>query len=255
MLLQPDMPYTEFPPDLRLQQFVECYWCVKSATQLNSFRPVFPDACSDIIFNFSAPLLYEEHGKISCNQFQSFYVGIQTAPIFTKAGGPTDLLGVRFKNQGAWRFLRRPLAEFSNRTASLKELDEGDLHNLTEQLAFLSVSERIKIIELRLLARLGNEPGWDMADQFFSSPSGSIQGFCRANNLSERTLERRSRERIGVSPKIYQRIVRFRKASGKLSGFDGSLMEFAWDMGYYDHAHLAKDFREFGHFLPSSLMH
>ncbi|MEQ8533028.1 MAG: helix-turn-helix domain-containing protein [Imperialibacter sp.] len=255
MLLQPDMPYTEFRPDFRLQQFVECYWCVKSVTQHNSFRPVFPDACSDIIFNFSAPLLYEEHGKISCNKLQSFYVGIQTAPIFTKAGGASDLLGVRFKNQGAWRFLGRPLAEFSNKTASLKELDEGDLHNLTEQLAFLSVSERINLVELRLLERLGNESQHDLVDQFFNSPSESIHAFCKANNLSERTLERRSRERLGVSPKMYQRIIRFRRASAKLSGFDGSLMEFAWDMGYYDHAHLAKDFREFGHFLPSSLMH
>jgi transcriptional regulator GlxA family with amidase domain len=122
-------------------------------------------------------------------------------------------------------------------------------------MAFLPVSERIKRVELLLLERLGNENQHDLVDQFFNSPSDSIHAFCKANNLSERTLERRFRERVGVSPKMYQRIVRFRRASGKLSGFDGSLMEFAWDMGYYDHAHLAKDFREFGHFLPSSLMH
>jgi AraC-like DNA-binding protein len=252
---QLEIPYTEIQPDLRLQQFVECYWIVKSITQFDSFRPVFPDGCSDIIFNFSAPVLYEGGGAIFHNTFQSFYVGLQTIPIFTKASGTTDLLGVRFKNQGAWRFLKRPLAEFSNKTASLKELDEGDLYSLTEHMAFLSVPERINLIELRLLERLGNENQHDLVDQFFNSPSDSIHAFCKANNLSERTLERRFRERVGVSPKMYQRIVRFRRASGKLSGFDGSVMEFAWDMGYYDHAHLAKDFREFGHFLPSSLMH
>jgi len=249
-----ELAYREILPDSRLRHFVECYWMTKSRAAHPAFRPVLPDGCSDILFNFSTPLLSLHDGRVSENAFHAFYVGIQTMPVLTRSSGPTDLLGVRFRNLGAWHLLQRPLNEFINTIASLEELGEWGLNELAEQLAFLPVPERVDKLQSFLLRRLANDRPLDIFDQFVDNPKGTLRQFCKVNRISERTLERKLQERVGLSPKMYQRVVRFRKAADRLPGFSGSLMELAWDMGYYDHAHLTKEFREFGHFVPSGLL-
>ena len=70
---------------------------------------------------------------------------------------------------------------------------------------------------------------------------------------SRRHLIARFREQIGPAPKTAARIMRFRRATRLLSLDDGRrFAEIALDCGYYDQAHLNRDFRELAGTTPGA---
>ena len=68
-------------------------------------------------------------------------------------------------------------------------------------------------------------------------------------NLSERQLERLFLERVGIAPKLYMRIRRFRSVLNHLEDppdtAKTNFAETAATFGYVDQSHLARDFRDF----------
>ena len=72
-----------------------------------------------------------------------------------------------------------------------------------------------------------------------------IGWICDRLGRSRRHLASRFREQIGLPPKTVARILRFDRAV-ELLGRDGAdLADVAFECGYYDQAHLNRDFRDF----------
>jgi AraC-like DNA-binding protein len=70
--------------------------------------------------------------------------------------------------------------------------------------------------------------------------------------LSLRQFERNFISRVGISPKLFIRIVRFEYAMKlKNNTSDKSWAETALECGYADSSHLLKEFKEFAEFPPS----
>jgi AraC-like DNA-binding protein len=63
-------------------------------------------------------------------------------------------------------------------------------------------------------------------------------------------MERRFREAVGVSPKTLARIVRFQEVLRR-SPAESASADVALDCGYYDQAHLLRDFRDFAGVVPT----
>lgn len=73
--------------------------------------------------------------------------------------------------------------------------------------------------------------------------------------LSPRQFERSFIERVGMSPKLYARIVRFDQAfrlKERQPGLDW--LAVAVQTGYYDYRHLVRDFKEFAGVTPPQLL-
>lgn len=68
-------------------------------------------------------------------------------------------------------------------------------------------------------------------------------------NLSERSIERRFEQQVGISPKLYARVCRFQASLSQLQRNDyGKLSDVAFENGYADQSHFIRVFREFtGH--------
>ena len=80
----------------------------------------------------------------------------------------------------------------------------------------------------------------------------SLDKLARQACLSSRQFERNFLNRIGVSPKFYGRIVRFNAAmKGRIKQPNESLMNIAYDFGYFDHNHLLRDFKQFTGSVPT----
>jgi AraC-like DNA-binding protein len=69
--------------------------------------------------------------------------------------------------------------------------------------------------------------------------------FSRAASLSPRQFRRRCLEESGLTPKHLCRILRFRRALNLASRHKQDWADIAAETGYFDQAHLIRDFREF----------
>lgn len=83
-----------------------------------------------------------------------------------------------------------------------------------------------------------------------------LEALARRHGYSERTLEREFRKQLGVTPVEFINLNRFRQALRRIQapGFAEKLSDIAFDCGYYDQAHMAREFRRFAGVPPSDLI-
>jgi methylphosphotriester-DNA--protein-cysteine methyltransferase len=80
-----------------------------------------------------------------------------------------------------------------------------------------------------------------------------IADACRDTGLSQRRFGSVFREHVGMSPKRYARLQRFRAVVDSVQR--GARIEWsrvAADCGFYDQPHLVREFREFAGMTPSA---
>lgn len=70
-----------------------------------------------------------------------------------------------------------------------------------------------------------------------------------------RQLERCFKKHIGITPKEFANIIRFQFAFSKIKHNEQrkSLLDIAFDTGYYDHAHLSNAIKRYTGLAPSQL--
>jgi len=71
--------------------------------------------------------------------------------------------------------------------------------------------------------------------------------------LSTRQLQRRFKAEVGIGPKLLARIQRFQRIFWALES-SPEWVQVALQCGYYDQAHLIRDFRDFSGAAPAALL-
>jgi methylphosphotriester-DNA--protein-cysteine methyltransferase len=72
--------------------------------------------------------------------------------------------------------------------------------------------------------------------------------------VSIRQLERRFHASVGLPPKVFCRMQRFIRVFGVISRQPRKWVDRAIDCGYYDQAHLIRDFKSFSRETPAALL-
>lgn len=254
------MRYREIKPTPPLHAFVECFWTLEGdgAVDGSPAERILPDGCVELILNFGDRFMQHVQGERR-RQPRNFIVGQMTGPILISATGAVELLGIRFQPGGTRPFIDLPANEITDRVVELGGLSnrfERSLlqvceHavNLDQKLAavdayFMSRLNRGKFDShlLRLAASIIDRRGLVSVDQLAS----------RAG-VSSRQLERRFLQEVGLGPKLLARIVRFQQVFRAVDQADPSWAEVAVECGYYDQAHLIRDFNQFAQQTPAVL--
>ena len=85
-----------------------------------------------------------------------------------------------------------------------------------------------------------------------SSGRASIGRLVEQTGWSHRRLIGAFRDQVGLAPKALARVLRFQRAASSLrEGGRDRLADVAYDCGYYDQAHLNRDFPQFAATTPS----
>jgi AraC-like DNA-binding protein len=121
--------------------------------------------------------------------------------------------------------------------------------------------ERFDLVEAFLARRLADSvppsPGVEWSWQRLRRTGGcaSIGALATELGWSHRRLIARFREQIGLAPKTVARVFRFDRAVAALgSSASRGLAEIAFDCGYFDQAHLNRDFRELAGTTPTAFL-
>ena len=70
--------------------------------------------------------------------------------------------------------------------------------------------------------------------------------------LSPRQFYRKFSERVGIGPKVFEKVVRFQKAFFlKNANPHLDWLSIALSCGYYDYQHLSKDYKAFTNMTPA----
>ena len=192
----------------------------------------------------------------------AFTAGVHDAYVFTESTQPTRGLQVNFTPIGAHLLFRVPMDLLANRVVELDDLFGVEARRLAERLHEASTwSECFDILDDAILRRVSSaraaDPRVVRAAHVLRATSGStgIARLARDLECSQRHLIATFREQIGVTPKTYARIVRFDHAVKRLRQPDGMRWaEIADASGYYDQAHLIRDFHEFAGQTPGQFL-
>ncbi|TWI61557.1 helix-turn-helix protein [Pseudoduganella lurida] len=249
------MSYREYRPHPALAPHVACLWTLRVAGPVSATAPhvhrVLPDNCIDI--------LWQDGGTAA------FAVGMMSASILVPASRPVRTVGVRFKPGAAGLFLGLPLAELTDTRAGLADLwGSAAAARLDDALwtSELADAQRVAILERELLGRLALAgPGQPTLALRAVAAFEAAHGDLRIESVAERLGVSRQhfalqfRQQVGLSPKLFARICRFRRALALLRepGRTEDMTTLAADCGYFDQSHLIRDFHDFANAAPGGL--
>ncbi len=190
----------------------------------------------------------------------SFVAALHETHSLVEHDGRQHGIEVRLTPLGAYTLLGFPMDELSNRVVELDDLIGPRADELVERLFEPAAwHERFRLLDALLAARAeggrGAAPGVAWAWRRLGETSGrtSVRGLSEELGWSQRRLVARFREQVGLPPKALARILRFERVSALLQRVEGPrLAEVAYDCGYFDQAHLNRDFREFAGTTPTA---
>ncbi len=235
--------YREYHPDIMLQDLVETYWVSKGFITGEELMRILPDGCVDIIIS-----AYDtQNMKASV----PYIVGTTTAYIEIPFSGMHKMIGIRFKPGGITAFTRVPIDEFTDSNVdifSIKTFFDNRFHE--ELQAIDTTQQQLQyindyLLEKRTVLYLTDQqviPAVHLITQ--TCGKMPVKQLLEQVCLCQRHFERRFKASIGISPKAFSRIVRFNHTRHQLRlQTYQSLLDTAIDCGYYDHAHLIREFK------------
>ena len=152
-------------------------------------------------------------------------------------------------------FLRTPAVELTDRVIPLEAIWGEPARELQSRLdQAQSAAKRLTILGETVRHPAPGPNPVQRALEAVTSSHGDIdlEWVARQAGMSERQFRRRCLEESGLAPKQLCRVLRFRRAL-ELGGSGVPWGVIAAEAGYFDQAHLIRDFREFAGATPVSV--
>jgi AraC-like DNA-binding protein len=243
--------YQEFRPGPTLAESIECFWTstLEATPGFSATHNVLPDGCMDIIFDFQGT-----------DSLQAFVVGTMTRPLNVNTRGPVEMLGVRFRPGGQAAFMKFDGTELVDERADLGHFWGRSAGEAWHQLAETTAAARVNAIQKLLTGRakknMDGDPFVRHCVSRIEAARGSLRigDLERTTGLSARQLERKFARQVGISPKAFARVVRFKGVLAAASAGTPDWAVLAAELGFADQAHLVREFKAFSGQTPSAFL-
>jgi AraC-like DNA-binding protein len=249
------MIYNTYTPSKPLEKYIKYYWTLENARAANPQGPerIFPDGCVELMFHYGDVFRKYLGAKEVYTQSRSFIHGQLKNFIEVEPTGKIGTFSIRFTPAGLHHFLPINIDDITEHDVSVADLWGRPGAILEEQIMEApDAAKRIRIVENFLLKRLTvAQNSQDIISHCVCAISTSrglvsIDKLSKDINIGKRHLERKFLNAVGLSPKLFTRIIRFQYALNVIDKMpQGTLTGVAYDMGFYDQSHFIKDFREF----------
>jgi AraC-like DNA-binding protein len=250
------MLFLKHSPAAPVGEFVEYLWLLRDAPAHGRER-IFPTGALELVINLDEDevRIYDCAGV--CRRFSGIVLsGAYERPFVIDTAEHAFAMGVHFRCGGAFPFTRGIAPGELAGHVDLGMLWGTGAFDLREQLcAARSHSARFRILERALLEALEKrrvDARMQWAASRLSTGTERVRDVVASSGLSHRYFVSLFRDTVGMTPKLFSRVQRFQRA---LEAFQkpasASWARVASDSGYYDQAHLIRDFAEFAACTPS----
>jgi len=253
------MPRRIHKPAFPLSQYVEFMWRREEAVTESSRRRVCPDGAMALVMNLRRPTAsFFVDGKTQ-NIPVPLLAGPWSRPFEIDPSQAEAAIGVVFRPGAARMFFPVPAHELHNADIALRDVHGEEADRLLNEVCS-AAGEREQLLEVeRYLRRKlrGARPVHRAVRYAVEQLSreggvrriGEIQG---DTGLSHTRFIQLFRENVGLTPKLFCRVRRFRALLSRIGkGLPVNWAGLAADCGYFDQAHLIHDFRGFAGITPA----
>ena len=239
-------------PGAILAPYVETLWYYDGCRTVYQRERVLPSGRFQIVMDLST-------GRGTIAGMRSQYIEIESAAI-------PSVMGVVFRAGGARAVCDGPAIDFYNRVIPLDAVWGAKTAPLCDRLRdTVTPRQKFHVLEAALLRviREGAEqrrvlhPSVQYALRaFWHVPHvRSVIEVSKEAGLSRRRFSQLFGDQIGMTPKRYCRLIRFRDVVRTIAkGARVDWTDIALAGGYYDQAHLAHEFRAFSGMCPSRFL-
>ncbi|WP_142105861.1 helix-turn-helix domain-containing protein [Pseudonocardia cypriaca] len=243
-----------------LAGLVECVWLFDGMLGRRRERH-YPTGELDLIVQLDAPFRIVE-GQPAAACPPASLSGLIVAPLVIETpAARSRVLGVRLRPAGALALFGVPQHELTGATLDLQDLIGSESRRLAERLDEAGSDEaRLLLLARWIAGRLAEHPSTDPRVAYAVSEIERAGGKVSIADLLTRIGTSPKRftglfeEQVGVKPKLFARIVRFRGLAAALRAGAGSFSQLALAHGYYDQSHMNADFREFAGMSPGRFL-
>lgn len=254
-------------PIPRLRPFIQYLWA--SSNQGSSEGPIvaerermIPSGCMHIVFRFSdQPIRIFK--CLEDTEGDAFYrgavAGMRSAYYVKDIARSACTVGASLRPGACEALFGIPADEVSGRHVALEDLWGNEARCLSERLQETNYFERrLEVFESFLANRLPRvsaiHPAIAHALSRFSTTT-DIGKIVEETGYSHRHFIQLFRQSVGISPRIYTRLVRFQRTLRH--GVDktrGRWIDVALEAGYADQAHFNREFRELTGISPTEYL-
>jgi AraC-like DNA-binding protein len=236
---------------MRLSGIVERLWRVEDSQPSGEPETICPDGRPEIVVHL---------GSAMANQPRYLLVGQMDAPLTIVPSGAVVMVGARLSPAGLHRLLPIPQDRIAGHILSLDAVWTQWTKRTADQVSSARTpDDQLNAFERAIEALVpddaaaSSDRGVEAALMALRLRGGnaSITRLAADAGVSRRQFERRFRERVGLPPRLYARIIRFHRAFQGLGRESGA--SIAARCGYADQAHLVREIRRFGGQTPSVL--
>lgn len=252
------MQFKQIPPPEYLRDYIRYFWVLESHdTDISaaSFRTI-ADGCPGLIFQ------HQDKGILFQNNKQlpgTILYGQATRHAELRISGMFNTIGIFFYPHALKSIFGLNADELTDTCIDLDMMEDEQGFRLSEQLSNLtSCQAQIDTLCSYLLAQLTrNDQYADKAMQHVldrikqANGNISVKALREELQLSERSFERKFKQHIGITPKLFTRISRFQASMELLRQSDyNKLSDIAFENEYADQSHFIRAFKEFAGFSP-----
>jgi len=243
-----NVTYSEFLPQFELRNYIYCYWQLKTTQTLSDqFNyKVVADGCIDIFLDLNNP--QDNFVMGFCKKYTEFPLG-----------RTFNYIGVRFLPTMFPQLFKVNASELSNHFKNLSSVVPHTAKFIADNFSIGQDINEIKLLLDNYFTEVISKTKFDYDNRLYEAINIILKNFGVLNvetdlntGISPRQLRRLFEFYIGDSPKTFSQVVRFQNIlRAKPSSQSLRQNKLFFDVGYYDHAHFVKEFKNFYGVTPS----
>jgi len=192
---------------------------------------------------------------------QAWVSGVHRNYISISAHPDSEMFVIQFKAYGAYPFLHKPMSELAERVVPATEFSEAHLCDMREHLVAAAESaDKFEVAEQWLSQHFREDlvpPASIVAvvRQLQQQPAAKLNDIVDGFDGSQKHLIAQFKKYIGLTPKQYQRVLRFNDVFQQMQNDQFlSWSDIAHRCGYSDQSHFIREFKHFSGFNPESFL-
>lgn len=259
------MNYLPLEIPKELSDFVDSVFYLGDYTPEHKIERLIPDGMISLVIELDGNerYIYDNTNFEVIQRCTNFWLsGMHNHYISISAIPYTELVGIRFKAGGLFPFINSDVYKLFNSVSDASEYFQDSITSLRKDLINLATPvDKLELISdwLKKQCRFTDSVNaviQNSCQQILAAPTISTLEEIR-NDIpySEKQFIHNFKTQIGITPKVFQRIIRFNQILPRLKEQETiEWAEISEECGYFDQPHFIRDFKQFSGFNPSEFL-